>query len=167
MRILTFQLLLFTVFLLYQTLAFAWKAPAFDPFFPLFLGGLFWRLGKFPLFLSLIFWGSVLDAYSSLVPGPSVLAYLVSLFFFWQLKRRLALRGFFPALLSLVFSLSLCEWLRLYLWPRFFELSLPPLSFYFVGKIMIGTLVWGLFCWLFCQFSFMRDLFEIPASSES
>ena len=166
MKNLVFHFLLAAIFLFYQIISFCWGSLPFDPFFPFFLGALFWRLGLKALFLGVVFWGLVLDSFSSLVPGPSVLAYLFSLILFWQLKKRLALHGFLPGLMALVFAIFCCVWLRLYGLPRFFDLPLPTVSFYTVNKVFLGTLIWGLFCWFLCQISFMRNLLEIPTTSE-
>ncbi len=163
MRIITYHFLLFCVFCLYQFLAALLGPPLFDPFFPILLGGLFWRLSFRHLALAVLIWGLVNDTFSFLVPGASVISYALALFLFFQLKRRLALTGFFPALLSLLVSISVCEFLRLFLLPVLLELSLPVPGFYFVGRILLGTLVWGFLCWLFCQFSVVRNILEISS----
>lgn len=166
MREALFHLLILVVFCFYQLLGAIWESPALDPFFPLLLGGVFAQVNKFSLWGGAIFWGLVVDSFSFLVPGPSAIAYTVSLLAFYQLKLHLDLRDFFPALLSLIASLFLCEVLRLYLIPKIFEISLPAVSFYYVGKIFFGTLLWGLVCWLLCQISLVRDFFEISSSSK-
>ncbi len=163
MRIITYHLLLFGVFCLYQFLAALVAPPVFDPFFPILLGGLFWGLSHRQMALAVLIWGLVSDTYSFLVPGASVISYALGLFLFLQLKRRLALTVFFPALLSLLVSISICELLRLFLIPVLLELSLPVPGFYFVGRILLGTLAWGFLCWLFCQFSMVRNFFELSS----
>ncbi|NPB08903.1 MAG: hypothetical protein GXO17_00990 [Thermodesulfobacteria bacterium] len=164
MRVLIYHLLLLLVFLFYQFLAAVFSPPLFDPFFPLLLGGLFWRFPSWHLFLAVFFWGLVNDTFSFLVPGSSVIAYAFGLFLFWQLKRKLALRGFFPALVSLLISISVCELLRLWIIPVLLELPLPVPGFYFIGRLLLGTLTWGFLCWVFCQFSLVRNFLEISST---
>ncbi len=156
------------IFIFYQALAFLWQTlPAFDPFFPILLGGLFWRL-KAPVFWGLVVvCGLLVDLFSSKISGPSVLSYLVSLILFLQFEKKLALKGFFPALISLVVTVTICEILRLFFFPAVFEIRLPEPAFYFVGKIIFTTLLWSFLCWSFCQISFMRHVFEIPKSPRS
>ncbi|GEM_PF-2419737 len=165
MKELLFLLFLFLIFLIYQFCGALWHPPALDPFFPFFLGGVFWRLNKIVLWGGAIFWGLVVDSFSFLAPGPSAISYPLALLVFLHLKLHLDMREFFPALLSLILSLFICELLRLYIIPHIFELPLPAVSFYYVGKIFVGTLLWGLLCWFLCQISTLRDIFEIPSSS--
>lgn len=150
------------IFLVYEFLVFLWHSlPAFDPFFPLLLSGFFWRLRPAAFWGAVVTCGLLVDLFSSKFPGPTVLAYIVALLIFRELKKRLALRGFFPALLSLILAISLCEILRLAVFPALFEINLPEPAFYFVGKITIFTLGWGFLCWLFCQLSLVRHVFEL------
>lgn len=162
---LVFFFFLFLVFWAYEFFSFLGVSLAFDPFFPFLLGGIFWRL-HLPFFVcAVFFFGLLADVFSFGLPGPSVISYFLSLFVFYQFERRLALRGFFPALLSLVTVVIFCEVLRLFLLPLIFELPLPKPSFYFVGKFVVGTLLWGLLGWLFCQVSFIRDVLEVSAKN--
>ena len=158
---LIFGLSLFVIFWFYQWLSFLGPHFSFDPFFPFLLGGMFWRLHLLLYLFLVLICGLVVDAFSSLVPGVTVIAYFVSLFIFYQFAKKLALKGFFPALISLIFTIVLCEILRLWFLPLVFELSLPVYSFYFVGKFCLFTLFWGFLCWSFCQVSFMKDVFQI------
>ncbi len=166
MKNLVFGALLFLIFWFYEWLSFLGFALPFDPFFPLLLGGLFWRLKPAVYFLAVFLGGLLIDVFSFRMPGFTVLAYFISLVLFYQFERKLALRGFFPALISLVVTILFCEFLRLWFLPLLFELPLPEPSFYFAGKIAFGTLFWGLICWIFCQFSFMRNVFQISVSKD-
>ncbi|NPA49839.1 MAG: hypothetical protein GXO20_07630 [Thermodesulfobacteria bacterium] len=156
------------IFFVYQLLSFLWQTfLPFDPFFPVLLGGLFWRLRPPVFWGAVVCCGLLLDLFSSKLAGPSVLSYLISLVIFLQFEKKLALQGFFPALVSLIATVTICETLRLLVFPALFEVALPEPAFYFVGKITLATLLWSFLCWSFCQISFVRHVFEISKASGS
>ncbi len=168
MRDLVFWTFLGLVFLVYEFLAFIWPSfPELDPFLPLFLGGIFWRLKPISFWGAVLGYGLVVDLFSAKIPGPTVFSYFIALLIFLQFEKKLALKGFWPAMLSLIIVVTLCETLRLFVFPLLFEMRLPEPVFYFVGRVVFSTLLWGLLCWSFCRVSFVRHVFEEPKASRA
>ncbi|WP_022853950.1 hypothetical protein [Thermodesulfatator atlanticus] len=167
MKLLTYAVTLAGIFWFYEFFAFLWKPLPFDPFLPVLVGFYFWRLKPIYYWGGVFLTGLVVDAFSSTIPGPAVFAYLISLAIFLQFYRKLALRGFLPAFLSLIFVISFGVLARLLIFPALFEVPLPEKYLWDVLKYLIGTFIWGVCCWSFCQISFMRYVFELPTNSKS
>ncbi|AEH45193.1 hypothetical protein Thein_1326 [Thermodesulfatator indicus DSM 15286] len=167
MRTFIFYITILGLLWLYQFFSFMGITIPFDPFLPVLLGFYFWKIKPgyywFGVFLTALF----LDVFSSVVPGPTVFSYFLALFCFLQFYRKLALRGFLPAFLSLIVVVILGEGARLLLFPALFEVPLPEGYWLVILKYVFGTLIWGIFCWSFCQVSFVKNVFELSTHSKS
>ncbi|OAG26896.1 hypothetical protein [Thermodesulfatator autotrophicus] len=160
MKNLVFFVSLLGLFWCYQFFSFLGVSIPFDPFLPVLLGFYFWRIKFNYYWLGVFITALLIDVFSSVVPGPTVFSYFLALFCFLQCYRKLALRGIGPAFFSLVIVVVIGEGARLLLFPALFEVPLPEKYGLIILKYILGTLIWGILCWTFCQISWVKNVFE-------
>ncbi len=158
MRFLFLNLILFSLFILQEFWAGLGLLPV-DLITPFVLWTALLRISKWQILSLVLFWGIVVDTFSSLVPGPTVLAYVVGIFLVRRLRGHLDI-GLFLSY-AVIFSLSIfvVEILRLLVLPLILDLQ-PPRDILVYTTLTIGfSLIWGFILWTLTSGERVRDFF--------
>ncbi|GEM_PF-6055598 len=117
-----------------------------------------WRVYGEPLRASLIafvlLWAIVVDTFSSLLPGPAILAYLVGVFLLNYFRWRFSPWVRPARILSVFFTYVVAEVLRLYIVPAVLDITLPHDNLYPTLEVFGGAV----FCVLIFEAVSLVDL---------
>lgn len=146
-------------FILQQAGAAMGWLPPLDFILPL----IFWQAYWCPLNRSLVIftlvWGGVVDTFSTLLPGPAVLSYLVAIVLLYYFKGRFTPWVPLTRMLSFGVTFLVAECLRLYVLPVVLDLPLPRDMLRIGLEVVGGAVFWSLILELLSQTAVARDLF--------
>jgi len=126
---------------------------------PLLLWQIYWSPLNRSLVIFAVFWGIVVDTFSSLLPGPAVLSYLVAIAFLFYLKGRFTPWVPLTRVLSFLSTFLVAEFLRLYIIPVVLDLPLPQDMLKIGCEILVGAVLWSLILEVLSQTAIVRFLF--------
>ncbi len=158
MRFLSLNLILFFLFVLQEFLAGLGPLPI-DLISPFILWVVLLRISRWQILILFLLWGTVVDTFSSVVPGPTVLAYVAGVFLVRRLKGHLDI-GLFLSY-AVIFSLGILvvEILRLLIIPLVLDLQ-PPRDILVYITLTIGfSLAWGFVLWTLTSGERVRNFF--------
>ncbi len=133
--------------------------PRIDLFLPLILWRVYWASLDVSLLVFAAFWGLVVDSFSSLIPGPALISYLVAVFVLHYLKWRFSPWVAPTRMLSFALAFLGAEVLRLYVLPVVLDLPLPRDIFRLGLEMVAEALFWSLVLEALSQTAVARRFF--------
>ncbi len=158
MRFLFLNFILFSLFILQEFLAGLGLLPI-DLVSPFVLWVALLRIARWQILSLFLVWGIVVDTFSSIVPGPTVLAYATGIFLVRRLKGHLDIGLFLSYAVIFSSGIFVVEILRLLVIPLILDLQ-PPRDILIYITLTIGfSLAWGFVLWTLTSGERVRDFF--------
>jgi len=133
--------------------------PCLDLLLPLILWRVYWSSLDVSALAFAAFWGLVVDTFSSLLPGPTIMAYLVAVFVLHYLKWRFSPWVTPTRMLSFALAFLGAEFLRLYVLPVVLDIPLPRDIFRLGIEMLAEAFFWALVLEAFSQTAVVRRFF--------